>query len=136
MRAWDLGGGPPKPVIQAVGSPLSSLNVPRTVPTVRSLRAARGVVVAERGSASRGIACRGPTRGLGGLDEVSEEAGNVVGLGDEGEQAHAAAAPWAGLDVDAEGSAEQLGPGAVARRAGLSRRIGVGSSVLIRVVAR
>jgi hypothetical protein len=83
-----------------------------------------------------GIACGGPTRGLGGLGEVTEEAGNVVGLGDEGEQAHAAAAPWAGLDVDAEGSAEQLGPRPVARRAGLSRRIGVGGSVLIRVVAR
>ena len=72
------------------------------------------------------IACRGSRWWLGGLAEVSEEAGDVLGLGDEGKEAHAAAALRAGLDVDAEGSAEELGPGAVTRRA--FGRVGVRNS--------
>ena len=56
--------------------------------------------------------------------------GDVRRLGDEGEEAHAAAAAGAGFDVDAEGSLEKLGPGAVARTgclAGGRRTAGVGA---------
>lgn len=108
-------------MVQAGGSPSWSLNVPRT----SYLSHLRGLLVVSSSQDAAlpvgGIAYRGPTRGLGGLAEVSEEPGNVLGLGDEGEQAHATATPWAGLDVDAEGSVEQLGPRPVAGRAGLSR---------------
>jgi hypothetical protein len=54
-------------------------------------------------------------RGLGGFAEVPEEPCDVLRLGDEGEKAHAAAAAGAGLDVQAEGSAEQLCPCQVTR---------------------
>jgi hypothetical protein len=43
----------------------------------------------------------GSRRGFGGLAEVPEEPLDVLRLGDEGEQAHAAAAAGTGLDVEA-----------------------------------
>lgn len=40
----------------------------------------------------RRIARRSPRWGLGGLSEVAEESGDILGLGDEGEEAHATTA--------------------------------------------
>jgi hypothetical protein len=57
----------------------------------------------------RRIARGGSGRRFGGFAEVPEEPFDVLRLSDEGEQAHAVAAAGTGLDVEAEGSAEQLG---------------------------
>ena len=87
----------------------------------------------------RGIASRRPRRGLGGLAEVTEEAGDVRRLGDEGEEAHATAAPGTGLDVDAERPPEELSPRPVARAgrlAGRRRTARVGRAGLRVVVVR
>ena len=55
------------------------------------------------------------SRWLGRLSAVTEEAGNALGVGDDGEQAHAPAATRASFDVDREGLSQQLRPRTVAR---------------------
>ena len=57
----------------------------------------------------RRIAGRRARGRLGELALVAEEACDVRGVGDEGEQAHASAAAGAELDVDAGGEEEQRG---------------------------
>jgi hypothetical protein len=70
----------------------------------------------------RGIASRRARWGLGGFADMSEEAGDVLGLGDEGEEAHATAAAGARFDVDAERPLQKLGPRAIARSRCLASR--------------
>ena len=78
---------------------------------------------------------------LSGLGAVMKDAGNLNQVGDNGEQAHAAAAAGTGLDVVREGPPEQLRPRAVAgahrdwkRRA--ARRGGAGRGSLVGRLAR
>jgi hypothetical protein len=61
---------------------------------------------------------------FGGLAEVTQEACDAAGLGDESNELHSAGALRAGLDLDGEGSLEELGPGAISRAMGGSAWLG------------
>ena len=90
-------------------------------------------VSAQRAALPEGwVASGGSSRRRGGLAEMTEKACDAGGFSDQSEQTHGASAARAGLDVDVEGSAQKLGPGAVAATAP-SSRCGIISSRLVAI---
>jgi hypothetical protein len=66
------------------------------------------------GAASAGRLPRGR---VGGFSDSVQEASDLLGVGDQGHEAHASGAARTAQDVDREAALEELGPGAIARAA-------------------
>ena len=71
----------------------------------------------------RGTCGGGEWRGSGGELEVAEDAADGREVGDEGEDPAARAAGVTGEDIDAEGAAEEFGPGEAASGRGARREL-------------
>ena len=105
MASTPSASGAPPPVLNALRDVLVVSRAPQhaTLPEGRSSR-------------------RLPRRWLGGFSDATKEAADLLGVGDQGDEAHAPVAARAAENVDREAALEQLGPRAIPRAPRLGRR--------------